>query len=77
MRMLLVGNRLFNGRVRVTLVGAQSWMIIRGLEECLASGVGVFLKSLHQGFRRVKLRDDVRPSQFVPDVVMPDDLAIS
>jgi hypothetical protein len=26
---------------------------------------------------RLKLRDDVRPSQFVPDVVMPDDLAIS
>ena len=24
----------------------------------------------------MKLRDDVRPGQFMPDVVMPDDLAV-
>src|SRR6202521_1442965 len=73
---LLIGDGLLDGRVRVTLVGAQSWMIIRGLQERLTRSVGVSLEALDQGFGSVELSDDVRPTEFVSDVVMPDDFAI-
>lgn len=42
----------------------------------LAAGIEVFLKSFDQGFCCVKLSDDVRPTQFVSDVVVPDALAV-
>ena len=51
-------------------------MVVGRLQEGLAADVKVSLKSLDQGVRRVKPRDDVRPTQFVSDIVMPDDLAI-
>jgi len=73
---LAVGNGPFNGRIRFDLVRAQPRVVVRCSQERLTAGVEVFLESLDQGFRRVKLRDDVRPTQFVSDVVIPDAFAI-
>ena len=73
---LPVGDSLFNGRVRFDLVWAQPWVVVRSSQKFLARGIEVLLEPFHQGFRGVKLRDDVRPTQFVSDVVMPDTFAI-
>ena len=51
-------------------------MIVRRPQESFAGNVSVPLESFEQGFGSVELRHDVRPGEFVPDVVMPDDLAV-
>ena len=51
-------------------------MIVRRLGECLAASFEVPLEFLDDRLWSVELRDDVRPRQFMPDVVMPNDLAV-
>jgi hypothetical protein len=72
----IVVSKIFIGMDQIQKLGAQSWMIIRGLQERLTRSVGVSLEALDQSFGSVELSDDVRPTEFVSDVVMPDDFAI-
>jgi len=51
-------------------------VIVRRFKQNLAGSVEVFLKSLGQSFRSVELRNDVGPGEFVPNVVVPDRLAV-
>lgn len=52
-------------------------MIVWCLEESPAGCVEILLETFHQRFRSMELTDDVRTSQLVPDVMVPDDLPVS
>ncbi len=55
-----VRNRQFHLPLRHGCLRSESRMVVWRVQERIAASVKVSLKSLYQGFRRVKLRDDVR-----------------